>query len=282
MWGAKVSAYLFTKSLAAGGFLAPLTLLFSGSAGKQAPKAAWHWAWGGGLLFLGLTLVLLVLDLKRPERFWYMLRHPQWKSWLVRGSVILGAYGALLALCFLLSIGRGLTRQGLEIALIGVTAVCAALTAMYTAWLFGQAKGRVLWMRRHLAAHLLVQAFVAGSALLLLSGPALPWTDASLRVVRYTLLVSLVLHGLFTLFEEKFAPAGREAEYARVSRLVTHGTFARRHWSIGVAVGITVPIVGLLLTAQPITGVIIAAMALFGLWTEEDILVRAGQAVPIS
>ena len=47
-----------------------------------------------------------------------------------------------------------------------VTCAMAALPACYTGWLFAQAKGRVLWMKRGYWAHLIVQAFVAGAAVL--------------------------------------------------------------------------------------------------------------------
>src|SRR5205807_306990 len=75
-WGGRVSAYLWTKSIAAG------ALLVSAIAGS-----AW---WGTtltvtapaiSLLFVLLTTALLVLDLKRPERFLYILFKPNWRSW---------------------------------------------------------------------------------------------------------------------------------------------------------------------------------------------------------
>ncbi len=38
------------------------------------------------LLFLALTMALLVLDLKRPDRFHYVLLKGNPRSWLVRGA----------------------------------------------------------------------------------------------------------------------------------------------------------------------------------------------------
>src|SRR5262249_22977584 len=45
-----------------------------------------------------------------------------------------------------------------------VTMLLAAATALYTAFLFGQAKGRDLWQSALLGPHLIVQALTAGSA----------------------------------------------------------------------------------------------------------------------
>ena len=55
-----------------------------------------------GLLFLAATSLLLVLDLKRPERFHYILLRPNWSSWLVKGTYALMAYGALLSVWLVL------------------------------------------------------------------------------------------------------------------------------------------------------------------------------------
>jgi hypothetical protein len=87
LWGWKISAYLLTKALAAGVFLASI------ASGIWQPQSAPHQrvlALGVpalGLLFLALTSVLLVADLKRPERFYLILTHPNSRSWLVRGHV---------------------------------------------------------------------------------------------------------------------------------------------------------------------------------------------------
>ena len=43
-----------------------------------------------GVLGVGATGVLLVTDLKRPERFLYILLKSNFKSWLVLGSYALG------------------------------------------------------------------------------------------------------------------------------------------------------------------------------------------------
>src|SRR5690349_7572539 len=69
-WGWKVAAYLWTKSIAAGAFLvASLGLVgglltADGLVGLAVPAI--------GLAFLVLTSLLLILDLKRPDRFLYL------------------------------------------------------------------------------------------------------------------------------------------------------------------------------------------------------------------
>lgn len=284
MWGWKVSAYLFTKSIAAGAFL--VLLMFIGSwipsGGAAIPTAFFDWCLGVALASLGLTTVLLVGDLKRPERFLYILLKPNWSSWLTRGAVVLMGFGLLLTIWLtarigLISIGSG----ALDVMLL-VTAAFAAMTAMYTAWLFGQAKGRVLWMRRGLAPHLLVQAWVAGCAFGLLAWPFVDMPDAMLTSLRVGLGIGLVLHGVFVLTEGRMGPRGRAKEYARVIHYLEKGPLARRRMTWTLAVGIATPLFGLIITTQPVTWMIISVMVLAGLFNEEDLLVRAGQALPIS
>jgi len=273
IWGWRVSAYLWTKSVCAG----VLPVAFLGQwmgAGLPSPEASFTRviAAAVALVFLGLTGLLLVADLKRPERFLYIFLRPNWDSWLVRGSFIILGYSAVLVAC--LFSGSWLLAFG--------ALVLGGWTAAYTAYLFGQAKGRVLWMRRGLAVHLVIQAGLAGASVLMLMdafGVALePGLVASLPKI---LAVCLVTHLIATLLEGKASPRKREAEYARAVRLLSHGPYARRHWGAGVALGVLVPLLAILAGgAILLPGA--AALALIGLWVEEDLLVRAGQALPIS
>ena len=277
MWGPKVSAYLFTKSLSAGAFLAAaLTAAqrgfrFEGAASWLVPVVA--------IFFLLLTTGLLVGDLKRPDRFLLVLKRPNWKSWVAKGSIILTAYGGLLAAWLGLGIFGIELGKTAGMALVGVTAITAALTACYTAWLFGQAKGRVLWLKRGFALHLIVQAVLAGAAGLLLFAHLL---DLDTLTLTRALQASLIVHLVLMLTEDKLAPNGHEEEYHRVTSLITKGPFALRHKLYGIGLGVVVPLVLLTFGASMPVVVIASLCALVGLYSEEDILVRAGQALPIS
>ena len=114
------------------------------------------------VVLLAVTAGLLVLDLHHPERFVYTLLKPQWRSWVTRGAYIITAYGAFLmvyAAAVLADAGGGL------ITTVRVVAVLLALAAgVYTAFLFGQAKGRDLWQDPGLPAHFVVRTALAGIA----------------------------------------------------------------------------------------------------------------------
>ena len=280
LWGWKISAYLLTKALAAGVFLAALA---SGLWPLEGAPWQRRLALGVpllGLVLLGITSVLLVADLKRPERFFFILTRPNTRSWLVRGTYALIAYGALLSFALVRSWFAAETiTLGWSFTL--ATALAAALSAAYTGWLFGQAKGRVLWMQRGLWLRLVVQATAAGGAFLLLFAPLLELEKGQIDGLNATMLVALGLLLAWTVAEARLAPAGREAEYARTLALLKRGPYAREHALTGMFLGLILPIALLVFgggSALQLAGL----LALVGLWTEKSLLVRAGQALPIS
>jgi formate-dependent nitrite reductase membrane component NrfD len=93
---------------------------------------------------------------------------------------------------------------------------------------------------------------------------------------------SLIAHLGFTLAEPWLAPEKREREYRLASHLVTRGPWALQHWALGVALGVVVPLVLLVAVGSPAASVTACVLALAGLAVEENVLVRAGQALPIS
>ena len=81
-----------------------------------------------------------------------------------------------------LYVGAGQEPQRL-LAVVG--APLAGMAAVYTGYLFAQAKARDLWQSPLLPPHLLVQAFVAGSAALL---PLAAWLDDDAGVRQWSRL----------------------------------------------------------------------------------------------
>ncbi len=276
LWGTKISGYIFGKSLAAGIMMAGARLLLS----EDASAGTTLFVSLSAMVFLLITTALLIADLKRPERFLMILLRPNWSSWLTRGSFILVAYGGLLAAWA--GIGMfdidipGSVRAGLVLT----TFVLATASAVYTAFLFAQARGRVLWMRRHLSWHFFVQAIIAGSAFLSCASAVIDLPGEFASQIRTGFLACLVLHGLLTLAEGHLAPRGREAEYEKTIALITRGPLSKLHWIVGVAIGIVLP--ALILLVWPAGAPVAGACVLLGLWVEEDLLVRAGQLLPIS
>ena len=273
-WGPLVSLYLWTKSLAAGiggvgaALVAAGVIRPHGRASETAAAVA--------LTFLLATVALLVGDLKHPERFYLMFVRPQWRSWLVKGGLALAAYGGLLAAWLLAS----LLGRSLPVAFDLLTLTAAALSAAYSAFLFGQAEARDFWQSPLVLWHLLVQAALAGAAYLLISGGG----DARVRALAIPLLLAAVaVHTAFALAEALSRHPTREA--AMSAHSLTRGPLARLFWGGAAGVGGVLALCALGLFArtglEPLA-VLAAALALAGLLTYEHAWVRAGQSVQLS
>ena len=131
--------------------------------------------------------------------------------------------------------------------------------------------------------HFLVQAIAAGAALLLLAAPLMDLPPQAQRTLAAWLIGFLAAHAILTQLKElALAPKGREEEFLRAVHLITHGPFAQRHLWLGKVVGILIPVLLIDLGGPGWMFGLAGALALVGLWSEEDILVRAGQALPIS
>ena len=275
-WKAKVSSYLVTKAVAAGVMAVAALLVLMGHSGEQAAVGILPPVVAG--LFLAATGVLLVWDLKRPERFYYLITRGNRRSWLVKGAWVLGAFAAVCAAWFIAGVaGSAVALQ----VLAAPAALLAAATAGYTAFLFGQCEGRDLWQTPLLLPTLLAQAAVAG-------GAAYSVADLLMDVpqpaaAHWTMLGGVAATAMLVAAE--VASRGTAHVEAAVTAM-TRGRYARRFWVGGVLVGLALPAVALIVVLAAGTGPLLpaaaAVAALVGMWCYEDSFVRAGQSVPLS
>jgi Fe-S-cluster-containing dehydrogenase component/formate-dependent nitrite reductase membrane component NrfD len=272
-WGWKVAGYLWTKAVAAGALLVAALGVLSGGPptgvllGHAAPLLA--------LVCLLATTALLVLDLKRPERFLYILFKPNLRSWLVWGAFILIAYGGVAGLWLLAALWDNATL----VRVLALPALLlAAATAGYSAFLFGQAEGRDFWQSPLLLPQLLVGAAVAGAAALLVVAFFARVNVEALWSLGVTMAGALALQAIVLVAELSTGHANADA--ARAARLISRGPWRTPFWAGVVAGGTVLPIV--LVWPSPYSAVLGALLALVGLFIYEDLWLKAGQAVPLS
>ncbi len=266
-WGWRVSLYTWTKGIAAGGFGVPVLLAFLGYLGWGDPATRW----GAPLLalaFLAVTGTLLIWDLKHPLRFYLIFTRHHWRSWLVRGSFIIGGYGGVVALYLLAALAGATTARQV---LAGLGLPLALATAVYTAYLFAQAKARDLWQSPLLPAQLAIQAVLAGAAAIL---PVLTWLSPGRGVTaaEVTLAAAAAVHVLQVLAETTLPHVTAHAHLA--TREMVRGRFARFFWPGLALIAAAV--------AAPWIGVAAAPLALAGLLAYEHAYVQAGQSVPLA
>src|SRR5437588_2826509 len=190
----------------------------------------------GGLL-IAITLVLLIADLKRPDRALFLVTKPNPSSWLVWGGYILGVFGLLEAGWFVVALSGFTTLLSW---LLIPTALLGAAAAGYTAFLFGQAEGRDFWQSPLLLPILLVQAIIAGaSALGLLSWPLYTGrlVSTSLAII---LLSAIILH-IFLIMIEIFG-SHSNSHVATAAHYMRSGRPKDIFWGVFFALGSLLPI----------------------------------------
>jgi Fe-S-cluster-containing dehydrogenase component/formate-dependent nitrite reductase membrane component NrfD len=275
-WKEKVSGYLVTKAVSAGVMAVAALFVLMGHSAEQAAVGVVPPMIAG--VFLAITGVLLITDLKQPKRFFYLITKGNRTSWLVKGAYVLGAYAALLALWW---IGGLADASGLLKVLAIPVALFAAGTAGYTAFLFAQCEGRDLWQSPLLLPMLLAQASAAGGATYMIMDVFMDLPEVT--AVRWVTIGGIVAMAM-VLFIEITGKHSRHVEMAL--HTMTHGQHRTRFWT-GVVLGMIVPAAMVIIAlATGMTNPILPALAglavIIGMWFYEDSYVRAGQSVPLS
>lgn len=286
-WHWQVPAYLVTKAMGAGMFIVAASAIGLG----LVPQTPFFTSIASfvSLVLIGITTLLLVLDLARPERFLSIVFRPQWKSWLARGAFALMGFTAVAGLFFLgyAASQVGIVANGSQLAnlLILPGVVLAVLVAIYTAFLFAQANGRDLWQSALLPWHLLVQALMAGASALLVLMPftafaPFAYADAqSTTLLAWIFGASLLVNLFLTLLGEFYIPHATQVASA-AARMITHGRYKTYYW-FSIVGGLVLPLaLVILFPTAPFALAFAGILAIAGLLAYEYAFVMAPQQIP--
>src|SRR5687767_9372080 len=198
-WGIDMVLYLLFKAIATGAMLVSALLWRLGFDGALSTLA------GGALslVFITLTAVVLIIDLERPERFYYILTRGNHRSWMVWGAYFLTAHGGL-SLAWVAAGWFGWTSV-LNILVVPVVIV-AILATSYTGFLFAQGLARDLWQGPAAAIDLIFQSAAAGSASLLIVAVLMGGSPA-LPLLGWVLAGSVMAHLVILAFEHLLSPS---------------------------------------------------------------------------
>ncbi len=291
-WDWRVSLYTWTKGIAAGAYLLTALLVLFGF----LPPDSAMWLWVAPVvsgIFLGLTGGLLIWDLEHPERFYLIFTRPQWRSWLVKGAFIIAGYTLVLLIHFLLSVMG--TREVVSIEpwaehfqmwlmLAGIP--LAAMTAIYTAYLFAQAKARDMWQNPLLPPHLLIQAILVGAAVLIAVAsqvePATRLNAGITSPLLWVLAFTSLIHVLMVWGEVSL---GHPTAHARLAVWeLVQGRYKSDFW-FGLALSVLGGLLAWLALFEVVSvsiGIGGAPLTLIGMMLFENAYVQAGQSVPLA
>ena len=275
LWGWEVAGYILTKALSAGVLGLSLTLNQFGLINLSS-QAIWVTSLVS-LFFLGATGILLIIDLDKPTRFLYVLLRPHWKSWLVKGGYIISVFGGLVTLlggAHLFGYGEWANWLTWPILLFAI------LLAIYTAFLFSQAKGRDFWQSPLLILHMLLHSVVGGSALLLIVGffwkPIFPMIPHLQNILIGGLVIQIL-----SLAAELITPHPTVDSH-RTVKIITSGFFKSEFWGGVVLIGSFLPLLMLVSSIAPMNLAFAGLLVLIGLWYSVRIWVIAPQMIHLS
>jgi Fe-S-cluster-containing dehydrogenase component len=265
-WGWGVTLYLVAKGIAGGvAMLAPFAAMLGleGFASKYLPELI-------ALVFIGVTGLLLVEDLKKPLAFIRLFTRPNWNSWLVKGAWVINVFvGLLIASMALRYLGMGVAADAVRWG----GALAGAAVAGYTAFLFAQCEGRDLWQSQMLLPHLLAQAVMCGAVVLM---PFDVHHGPLLMVASIAAAAHLALALLERFRHHATSNAQQGAAFLGVVSL-PGGPKALRAWREGLIIGVGVTILPAFTLPE-----IAFIPALLGLVLYEHAFIRAGQLPPLS
>lgn len=162
-----------------------------------------------------------------------------------------------------------------------ITGLAALVTAVYTAFLFAQAKGRDFWQSPILVLHMLGHSFAAGAAALFvlatLDQGALDWAGRMGAILNFSLIINLIL----VLLELSITHPTQDAKL--VVKMILKGQYRKLFWLVSIGLGIVVPVLLINLAGGELWANLGAAMlSLIGIFYTEKIWVEAPQRIPLS
>ena len=277
-WGWQVPAYIITKDIAAG--IMMMLVAYWGWLGRMVTPPSGLLLVFSMIGFTGLTAVLLISDLKRPERFMRILLRPQWRSWLTRGAYILAGFGLAIAVLAAAFMVPGGVAPGTWTLILIVVAPIAAATAAYTAYLLGQAEGRDLWQSPLLPIQFLNRSMLSGAAWIVILGLSFPLDLGFLAFAESCCLVLIAVDLGLILFAEHAIPHA-SATCLSAAKMITEGHYRRPYWFGGILLGHIIPGVFLVISL-PMLSALAAVLILIGLYILEHVFIMAPQRVPNS
>ncbi len=276
-WDTKIIGYLMTKGMSAG--LLILSLIMWRLGYTSSLFTIWMPILSG--ILLAATGGLLITDLKRPERFYYILIRPNWGSWMSWGTYFIALDSLLTALWVLSAMGGATSWMN---TLWWPTIVMAALASIYTGFFFAQAAARDLWRGSENTVDIAVQTVVKGAAGLIFFTTVFPVTDktSALLFLGSVLTGSLMLHLAILIFSTLIHRFGSEP-LERAANLIVGGALKNEFWGGAIAMGCAVPIILIWWRGVGGMGALLAAiLATAGAYYWDRVWVKAGQAVPLS
>lgn len=225
------------------------------------------------LVALGLGMLLLFLDLGRPDRAWRLFTSFNPNSMLSWGVWFLNIYGLMnLIYTSLLFIAK--EKVAKKFAYIGLP--FAILTATYTAMLLAQAPDRVLWHTALLPVLFLNGAVISGIALVMLLSVGGSNTELFSKLGRF--VSWLIILELGMILAEFVILYNGGTEYTAVASSLLSGKIGCLFLGFEIVIGSIIPVLILIRgKGSAFTQALASLLILIGIFAMRYVIVVGGQ-----
>ena len=153
------------------------------------------------------------------------------------------------------------------------------MLAIYTAFLFAQAKGRDFWQSPSLALHMLVHSVMAGAAIFALA--LLVIGNENWMSILSVIMIIAVSVNLFTMITELTMTHPSTSAHT-VVKMISKGRYKNLFWIGAVLIGNILPLALLLFMPSATMLTVVAVLILIGIFATEKIWVEAPQRIPLA
>lgn len=264
-----IAAYFFLGGLSAGSYIFSVVANYWKKEFKPLAKTASIFA----SLILALGMLLLLIDLGQPLRFWRLFLTFVPTSALSWGIWFLNIF-LILSVLYAWNLIKERNEAAKKFAYCGLP--FSVLVATYTAMLLGQAPGRVLWHSALMPPLFLLGGLISGTALGMLISFVKGEGILTVKLGRFLTWLLLLEVGLIFVELINLANGGTEA-VAMAKHLVT-GQFGFLFWGVEIVLGVAIPIIIFLKSKTSSSAHALASLLiLIGMFTMRYIVVIGGQ-----
>jgi formate-dependent nitrite reductase membrane component NrfD len=160
-----------------------------------------------------------------------------------------------------------------------VLAFFSIMLAIYTAFLFAQAKGRDFWQSPTLALHMLIHSFMAGGALYSITDAFLGSTTDWSQFITYVLYISIGLNLFIMLIELSITHPTEDSK--RVAHMIVGGRYKKQFWLGTVLIGNILPLVLIYIGGTWISA-LAGLLIIIGIYITEKIWIEAPQRIQLT
>ena len=293
IWGWMITLNMWAKSVGTGVVLIGAYLLYRHKK-EEMPNLRWMMPLLS-FVFLNIFLLFTLTDLHQPYRMINIFLHPHWTSAITVGAWMASLFTGLITLMMVIGgldafpdVARhnGLAKAAREHSdlyekVFPFVVFLAIPVTLYTAIIMAESSARELWQAPTELMQMLLAAFMAGSAALILISDA--WSKEARQDLALIMSMAVFFSFMMYMGEYFFSFKSAEAE-ATLEYVHSGGEYNIQFW-LAMILGFVAPFFLGLSARKDDNKTLLrfaAILALVGLYLAKDVWLKIPQMLPLS